>query len=134
MSTPVDVDAFVDQAIRLREEWRTVSALQEKVKTMEKMETALKVPRPVSALARRAGFGTLVKWEAVHNVSAPSKLRWQSLSGFENAGDMTFEVVDGQPEATQVTLQMTYTLPKLAALSCHRPLPSSEHRCARCTP
>ena len=78
-------------------------------------EWTLKVPRPVSALARRAGFGTLVKWEAVHNVSAPSKLRWQSLSGFENAGDMTFEVVEGQPEATQVTLQMTYTLPKLAA-------------------
>ena len=78
-------------------------------------EWSLKVPRPVSALARRAGFGTLVRWEAVHQVEAPRKLQWKSLSGFENAGDMTFEAVDGDEEATHVTLQMTYTLPKLAA-------------------
>ena len=76
---------------------------------------SLKVPRPVSALARRAGFGTFVRWEAVHQVEAPRKLQWKSLSGFENAGDMTFEAVDGDEEATHVTLQMTYTLPKLAA-------------------
>ena len=37
------------------------------------------------------------------------------MSGFENEGVMTFEPVEGDDEATHVTLQMTYTLPKLAA-------------------
>ena len=91
----------------------------ESVKFLDKDERrsqwSLNVPRAVSQLARKAGFGTLVQWEAVHEVDTPRRLQWNSVSGFENEGVMTFEPVEGNDEATHVTLQMTYTLPKLAA-------------------
>ena len=78
-------------------------------------EWVLRVPRPVFRLARRAGMGAFVRWEAVHSVDAPRLLQWKSLSGFPNEGEMLFEAVGDDGAATRVTLQMTYTLPDFAA-------------------
>ena len=83
---------------------------------------SLNVPRRVRALASSVGFGSLVEWEAVHKVEAPARLSWQSLSGFENAGYMTFEPAEDDSEMTNVTLQMTYTLPSLAEPLVENPL------------
>ena len=76
----------------------------------------------MAALATRVGFGRLVDWDSVHTVEAPRSLTWRSLSGFENVGHMTFEPVEGDPQTTHVTLQMTYTLPTLAEPLVENPL------------
>ena len=100
--------------------------LLESIKFVDRAERrsrwSLKVPRRVAALANRMGLGSLVDWEAVHRVEPPMRLSWQSLSGFENAGYMTFEAVKGELAMTNVTLQMTYTLPTLAEPLVENPL------------
>ena len=78
-------------------------------------EWTLNLPRPVFRLASAVGFWQLVRWEAIHRVESPRILRWNSLSGFPNRGEMFFETVDGEVATTQVTLRMTYELPDAAA-------------------
>lgn len=78
-------------------------------------EWLLQVPRPIYRVAHAAGFGSLVRWEAIHVVEPPRRLSWRSISGFQNEGDVFFEPVDDSDTSTQVVLRMTYTLPKFAA-------------------
>lgn len=91
----------------------------ESVKFLDKearlSEWTLKIPRLFFRLAQSVGFGNLVRWTARHRVEAPQFLWWESLSGFPNAGEMTFEAVDGDATKTQVKLQMTYMVPNAAA-------------------
>ena len=72
-------------------------------------EWALRIPRLLTKVVNAAGFGNLVRWEAVHEVDPPLELRWRSLSGVQNAGVATFE--EGADGCTTVTLTMSYTLP-----------------------
>eukprot|EP00966_Prymnesium_polylepis_P278436 6433360-Prymnesium_polylepis.1 len=74
-------------------------------------EWVLRIPRVVAALARRAGLGSFISWEAVHEVEAPTRLRWKSLSGFPNAGEMGFEPTEGG-ERERATARLP-TLPRV---------------------
>jgi uncharacterized membrane protein len=78
-------------------------------------EWTLNLPRPVFRIARAVGYEKLVRWEAVHRVESPHTLQWNSLSGFPNRGEMSFEPVDGDETRTKVTCRMTYELPDAAA-------------------
>lgn len=78
-------------------------------------EWALRVPRQIYSLANGAGFGTLVRWEAIHDVVPNRQLTWRSISGLANGGEVTFVALDGDEEAGGVvTLRMEYTVPDVA--------------------
>ena len=60
--------------------------------------------------ARAAGLGTLVNWEAGYSVDAPRSLAWQSITGFENAGEARFEPLG--PARCRVSVVMRYSFPR----------------------
>ena len=68
-------------------------------------------------IARAVGYGSLVRWDAVHFVEPPNRLWWYSTSGISNGGEAIFEAVEAaeRTPTTRVTLKMTYTLPNIAA-------------------
>ena len=84
-------------------------------KPNRRSEWSLRVPRAISRIASAGGFGTLVCWEAKHQVEVPRRLWWNSLSGLENQGEIFFEESATEENVTTVTLRMTYSLPDAAA-------------------
>jgi uncharacterized membrane protein len=103
--------------IELLPQW---SPMLERVELVDRAalrsEWSLRIPRPLRRVVRAIGMGSLVSWEAVHEVQPPRLLRWRSLSGVQNAGEATFDPVPGQPGCTRMTLRMTYTLPDAAGV------------------
>lgn len=93
------------------------SPMLESVKLVDEValhsEWSLRIPRPLSPLLKAAGMARLVNWRAVHEVDSRA-VRWQSLSGVQNAGEATFDPTPGRPGCTTVTLSMSYTLPSVA--------------------
>ena len=64
----------------------------------------------LSGLVRVVGMGSLVSWEATYAVDPVARrLTWQSVTGFRNAGEASFEPL-GEGRC-RVTVRMTYSVP-----------------------
>jgi len=105
--------SLVCEAYANIERFPKYAPLLKSVRVLQKgrSEWVLQVPKFVARIIRAFGLGSLIKWEAAYSVEPPRRLTWQSITGFENAGEALFESIG--EGSCRVTVQMTYAVPEI---------------------